>query len=42
MCSLYIMFNEWSFTQLGAYLDKISRNIVEWFKGKVDTIKKLR
>jgi len=42
LSSLYIMFNEWSFTQLGAYLDKISRNIVEWFKGKVDTIKKLR
>ena len=36
------MFTEWSFTQLGAYLDAISRNIVEWFKVKIDTIKKMR
>ena len=36
------MFNEWSFTQLGAYLDKIGRNIVEWFKAKIEHIKKMR
>jgi hypothetical protein len=36
------MFTDWSFTQLGTYLDNISRSIVEWFKEKIDTIKKLR
>jgi hypothetical protein len=36
------MFTDWSFTQLGTYLDNISRSIVEWFKEKIDNIKKLR
>ena len=36
------MFTDWSFTQLGAYLDSVSRNIVEWFKEKINNIKKLR
>ena len=36
------MLNEWSFTQLGTYLDNLSRSIVEWFKEKINNIKKLR
>lgn len=39
---LYVMFTDWSFAQLGAYLDEISRSLVDWFKGKIDNIKKLR
>jgi hypothetical protein len=37
-----VMFTEWSFAQLGAYLDEISRSVVDWFRGKIDNIKKLR
>ena len=37
-----VMFTDWSFAQLGAYLDEISRSVVEWFMVKVDDIKKLR
>ena len=36
------MFTDWSFAQLGVYLDEISRNVVDWFRGKIDDIKKLR
>jgi hypothetical protein len=36
------MFTDWSFAQLGAYLDEISRSVVDWFRGKIDNIKKLR
>jgi hypothetical protein len=39
---VYVMFTDWSFAQLGAYLDEISRSVVDWFRGKIDDIKKLR
>ena len=36
------MFTDWSFAQLGAYLDDLSRSVVEWVREKVNNIKKLR